>query len=199
MSTAKFSQNNEETVIGEIFNGVTGRLLDIGAYVPGALSNSRALLDKGWEGVLVEPAPGPFKDLLDYYGSNPKVTLVNCAIGLTPGLMAFYDSSGDAVSTASEQHKARWEQGAGSKYRKYWLKPLSVSELFAHFGFDFDFVSLDVESLNWEIFQALPLNLIKAKVLCVEHDRHQVEMGKLVEPYGFTAVAFNGENVIFSR
>ncbi len=195
----KFSQNNEEAVIGEIFSGVTGRLLDIGAYVPGALSNTRALMDKGWEGVFVEPSPGPFKDLLDYYGGNPRASLVNCAIGLTPGLTAFYDSSGDAVSTASEQHKAKWEHGAGSKYRKYWLKPLSVTELFDHFGYDFDLVSLDVEGLNWEIFQALPFSRLQAKVICVEHDFHQTEMGALVEAHGYTAVALNGENVIFSR
>lgn len=203
MADQKFSQNDEQDTIGRIFNGVTGRLLDIGAYVPSTFSNSRALLDLGWSGVLVEPAPGPFKDLLDYYGANPRVELVNCAVGLDQGLCEFYDSCGDAVSTSSAQHKARWEAGAGSKFRKYWLNMVTVPDLVQQYGTNYNFLSLDVESLNFEIFKKIAgimaaNTAFRPKVLCVEHDGAHQAMREIVGSMAYREVSFNGENIIFS-
>ncbi len=108
----KHSQNDEESVILRLLSDVpppSGRLLDIGAFLPSLFSNSRALLDLGWSGVLVEPSPDPFNNLLKHYRDNQRVTLVNCAIAKTAELARFWDSGGDALSSASEDHLKKWE------------------------------------------------------------------------------------------
>ena len=42
----------------------TGTFLDIGAWHPTIFSNTRALIERGWSGVIIEPSPGPFINLM---------------------------------------------------------------------------------------------------------------------------------------
>src|ERR1700683_5262801 len=52
------------------------RFLDIGAYHPTDKSNTRALFELGWSGVMIEPAPGPMRSLLAEYGNEPRIALI---------------------------------------------------------------------------------------------------------------------------
>lgn len=195
-----YSQNDEQPIIMGHLGSTVGRLLDIGAYVPTTFSNTRALLDTGWSGVLVEPSPEPFKALLDYYGDNPRVQLLNSAITSERKLLQFHNSNGDAVSTTQLDHKQRWEAGSPIRFKSYWLQSLAIDELFEHFGRDYTFISLDVESANWELFQRLPFTQLNSlKVLCVEHDGHHVAMANIAKVHGFQQIGFNGENLILGR
>jgi hypothetical protein len=61
-----YSQHKgEEEAILQLFHDgkdaqQAGKALDIGAWSPTTFSNTRALYERGWELVLVEPSPGPF-------------------------------------------------------------------------------------------------------------------------------------------
>lgn len=59
-----YSQYFEEQYILAALEGEPGRFLDIGGYHPTDKSNTRALVELGWTGVIVEPSPGPFINLL---------------------------------------------------------------------------------------------------------------------------------------
>ena len=60
-----YSQRDEEKYILEAFDGKTdGRFLDIGAWHPTVFSNTRALIEMGWSGVMIEPSPGPFLNIV---------------------------------------------------------------------------------------------------------------------------------------
>jgi len=41
-----------------------GTFLDIGSWHPTIFSNTRALIELGWSGVIIEPSPGPFINLM---------------------------------------------------------------------------------------------------------------------------------------
>lgn len=197
-----YSQNNEQQIVGDLLAGVTdGRLLDIGAYVPDTFSNSRSLIDAGWSAVLVEPSPVPFIALLRHYASNPKVQLANVAItNEGGGWVEFYDSNGDALSSYSQAHKSKWETGSGVAFSKFHLFSVTVASLLDRFGANFDFISLDVEGMNLEIFNAIPMDRMKRlKVICVEHDGNHAQMLLAAAPFGFKKAAINGENLILSR
>jgi FkbM family methyltransferase len=202
MSTQKFSQNDEQFVIDELFikAGIgQGRLLDIGAYVPDQFSNSRALIDKGWSAILVEPSPIPFAALLKHYRANPEVILVNAAVGVDSTWVDFYDSGGDAVSSASQAHVQRWEK-SGVSFSRFMLRTIALADLFTQFGSYYDFINLDVESLNINLFRAFPwLRLKDTRVICVEHDSHQKEMTSIAQSVGFELASSNAENLIFFR
>ena len=198
-----YSQNNEEEIIGQWFkkfgNASPGRLLEIGAYHPKDNSNTFALIAAGWSGVLVEPSPHSFLTLLDHYQNNPNVTLVNAAISMTAETFPFYDSvKPTGVSTLSEKHRQKWSKDV--TYRKYWLHTMPLAALFATFGYDFDFVNIDVESNNLSLFSNLPFeSLKKTKLICVEHDSHDSTMIRIAEANGFVVIGRNSENILFGR
>ena len=65
MTDVNYSQGGEQAAILEYFGEKRdGRFLDVGAFDFRGLSNVRALAERGWGGVLVEPDPQAFASLL---------------------------------------------------------------------------------------------------------------------------------------
>lgn len=199
-----YSQNNEEEVIVSEFTrmGVTtGRFLEIGAWDGKGFSNTFRLAELGWRGVCVEPSPTVFPGLMKNHAGNDKIILVNAAVSASvPRLVEWFDSGGDAISTTNVAHKDKWEKGWNAKFSKFFIFTMPMSVLFDQFGFDFDFINIDVESTNAEMFRALPWAALKhTKVICVEHDGNQHSMAQLAAANGFSPLHMNGENLILTR
>jgi len=195
-----YSQNNEEAIITDFFNGKTGRFLDIGAYDGKAFSNTMRLAELGWGGVCVEPSPNPLIGLLKHHAERPNIDIVNVALGETAGFMDFHDSGGDAISTLDMAHRQKWEAGWKAKFTKFKIFTVTVPMLLDEVGPDFEFINLDVESLNIQLFRALPLEIMsKVRLICVEHDGHHAEMESIAGRCGYKQIAFNGENIILGR
>lgn len=197
-----YSQNREEEIIVQLFNAESrvGHFLDIGAYDGKTFSNTLRLVELGWSGVCVEPSPTVFPALLKLHADNPKIALVNCALAASNGLMEFYDSGGDAVSTTLTAHKTKWEAGYGSHFSKMIVNAITYGDLFRKFGLNFDFINLDVEGVSADLFMLMPLqSLEQTRCLCVEHDGKMAEIQERAAQFGFTYVHHNGENVILYR
>jgi FkbM family methyltransferase len=199
-----YSQNNEEEIIVAEFARLkvsSGRFLDIGAWDGKGFSNTYRLAELGWRGVCVEASPTVFPGLIKNHANNPNVVLVNAAVApVHAKLVEWFDSGGDAISTTNPAHKDKWEKGWKVKYTAFWVYTMPMIALFDQFGFDFDFINIDVESTNIELFRALPWASLKGtKIICVEHDYHQQEMAQLAAQYGFQPLAMNGENLILVR
>lgn len=196
-----YSQNDEESHILSIFGEETpGHFLDIGAWNGKLLSNTYRLTELGWSGVCVEPSPTPFAELLKLHGGNDKIVLLNAAIMAQSGVVRFFDSNGDAISTTSTDHVKKWEAGYAVEYKPFLTHGLGIAQFFEHFGLGFDFLNLDVESANVELFGLMPFDLMpKLRCICVEHDGFHAEMADRVAPLGFTVVTVNAENLILKR
>lgn len=194
-----YSQNNEEKFIIDYFkNQPIGRFMDIGAYDVFKFSNVRALFEKGWKGILVEPSPDNFKDINEHYKADNDVMVVNIAVGEENGTIDFY-SCQDAVSTSDEQHKNKWE-AAGVKYNKIKVFQLSVSNFMASYFVDIDFLTIDTEATNINIFRAIPEYVFnRIKMICIEHDGYRDEIESTLAKYGFSSRCFNGENIILAK
>jgi FkbM family methyltransferase len=197
-----YSQNNEEAVVLqhiEKLGLLSGNFLDIGAYDGKTFSNTLRLAELGWSGVCVEPSPSAFIGLLKTHRENRNVALVNAAIAPSIEWLEFYDSNGDAISSSNTAHVHRWSVGT-IKFSKFHLVAVSITDLLTRFGYDFTFVNLDVEGQNWSIFQAFPWHkMLSTKIICVEHDVHQIEIIAALTPLNFVAVAENAENIILVR
>lgn len=199
-----YSQNNEEEVIVNEFTRLgitTGRFLEIGAWDGKGFSNTFRLSELGWSGVCIEPSPTVFPGLIKNHAGNDKITLVNAAVTAgPPKLVEWYDSGGDAISTTNVAHKDKWEKGWNTKFSKFWVFVMPMSVIFDQFGFDFEFINIDVESTNMEMFRALPWAALKqTKMICVEHDNNHNAMAQIAAANGFSVLHVNGENLIFSR
>jgi len=175
----------------------TGKFLDIGAFHPTCFSNTRALYELGWGGVMIEPSPSPFLSLLDEYGNEPRITLINAALGPDRCCVKFHCTD-DAVSTTDEGQYETWK--AHAKFRgTYWAPQFTLADLHNQFGGGYDFVNIDVEGGSlWLLGELLNSGALPA-VICVEYDSHMEEMKRLAASKGYREVGFTQANLVFAR
>lgn len=195
-----YSQNDEERVILDLFaTQQSGHLLDIGAFDGKTFSNSLALIERGWSGVLVEPNPTSLKALIDLHGQNGKVQIIGGLVSPEPGLKKFFTCN-DAVSTTDEQFTELWKS-AGVKFQPIWLPPVHPAEIV--YGHRFDFITVDVEDGTLPIIRSMISAFTQAKVVCVEHSvgHHTIrkELQEIFLQLGFNLVHTTGENYIFAK
>lgn len=173
----------------------TGRFLDIGAYDATELSNTRALYERGWSGVLVEPSPGPARRLVEQY-ADKQIIVVCAVVGEQAGLARLFVSDG-AYSTTRHENAERWKDEAGF-IGECWVPYISVAKLIEQFG-PFEFVNIDTEGTSVDILKALFRTPMDPLCICCEHDGRLIEAIKAAEAKGYWVVDENGCNIIFSR
>lgn len=191
-----YSQYDEERYILEACKGVShGTVLDIGACHPTQFSNSRALVELGWQGVMIEPSPRLVGDLLAEYGNNSSIHVVAAAVGMEDTLAVLHINEG-MLSTVSESFKARY---AGEKWLgKMWVQQMSLPTISNIFG-GFDFVSIDTEGTSADIcLKMLDLGW-GPTCFVVEHDSRILEISNKATAVGYRMVYSNGTNGVFAR
>lgn len=193
-----YSQNSEEKIILDAFKDLlNGRFLDIGAFDPFLLSNTRALYEMGWKGVFVEPGKEQLKKFYAEYSNDDKIQICENAIANVAGELTFYITPTDALSTLSEEHLKKWHT---VKFDISTIEAITPRMLFDKYGTDFHFIDLDIEGNNWEILQLIPFSELKSlRLICIEYDNNYNDIISFMKPFGFSEIHKNGENVILIR
>lgn len=203
-----YSQNQEQEAIIKYFGDYKGTFLDLGSNDGLTLSNTRALAELGWCGVLVEPSPQAFPKLKKLYEEEKKgcFYLYNCAIGNHNGNGVLHDSgellkTGDRalVSTMVKKETERfskvvpYDEVEVKVYRwKTFYNRLTIKK--------FDFVSIDCEGLDLDILKQMDVKALEVKCLCIEFNGNQTlkdEIDKIME--GFKIIYTSGENLIYIK
>src|SRR5690349_12594575 len=161
----KYSQQDEETHILRNTPEV-GQFLDIGAWNAKELSNTRALFERGWSGILIEPSPLPFDGLLREYGREERIILINGAVGFERGLGRI-EATADAVSTMDSGVQSIWKD-RGGYYGQFYTPRITLEDLFNQFGGQFDFVNIDAEGLSVDLFLKFLSLGPRPQCFCVE-------------------------------
>lgn len=195
-----FSQNAEESfILQELESMPTGKFIDIGAYAVERFSNTRALYLAGWSGILIEPAPKNYAAIAEHYKDEPRIKVLNVAIGEESGDIDFYESDGDAVGTTDLIHMKKWGD-AGVKYTKIKVPQISVVDFFNEYGKDTDMLSIDTEATNILIFRQIPDWVFeRLKLIVIEHDGNQGEIEERLADFGFFTYYVNGENILLAK
>lgn len=189
-----YSQYNEDDLFLPLLSSV-GRFIDIGAWHPTDKSNTRALFERGWSGLLIEPSPGPLLNLLNEYADEPRIQIISAAVSVEPGLVTMHVTD-DAVSTADRSQYEEWKKV--TKFRGQLTVPaLSVSDLFAHFGGDFEFVNIDTESTSVDVCAEMWRIGPRPRVVVCEHDNRIVELAQYAEAANYRQIHLNGTNVVY--
>lgn len=190
-----YSQHDEEQSI--IANTPeAGRFLDIGAFNARQLSNTRALYERGWSGVMVEPSPGPMRGLVAEYGTDDRMTLVAALVGQMRSLERLYVTD-DAVSTVHRGNYEAWKADGGF-IGSLFVPQLTVEDLINQFG-SFEFVSIDAEGSSVSIFGWLLKTAMRPNCICVEHESKMHECLMLAQGAGYRLVLTTDENLVFAR
>jgi FkbM family methyltransferase len=165
------------------------RYLDIGAWHPVTFSNTRALYEKGWSGVMIEPSPLPMEKLLREYGNDPRIVLINAAVGLDPSLTLLHVTE-DALSTTSAGHAQAWRH-QGGYYGSMFVPQITLAELFEAIPANFGFVNIDTEGSSFELLKEMFRLGVHPWCVCFEHDGRY--------PESFAVIHENGYKVIYEN
>lgn len=192
-----YSQNDEDEVILEYFKGrKPGYLISIGENDGINLSNTKALIDKGWIGTVVEPDESAFNALVNNVGSN--IQCVNAAISDKTGKFSFNASKDSLLSTLRDDLMPRWSHI--TTFSKTTVQCYSWPEFLIKFGIDerkINFISIDAEGMDWIIL--LQMDLTNLDCLCIEYGDKEQNIIDYCSLYGMKRIYKSAENLIFVK
>jgi len=163
-----YSQRYEDVLIDNLLgNKNTGTYLDIGAYDPHRLSNTKRFYDRGWRGCNIEPNPRRFHN---FQKARPNDINLNVGLAGSAGKLIFFEVVPEALSTFSE-HRAKQLSQMGAKIRKEVEIPvLTMKDVFGeHFkDWSIDFCTIDTEGMDLTILKGNDWSRFRPRVICVE-------------------------------
>lgn len=186
-----YSQNDEERVI--LANTPEkGRLLDVGAYDGKTFSNTLALIEKGWGGVLIECSPGPLSGLLTLHKGNDKLTIIGAPLAVEHGKeLLMYDSTGDALSSSDPAHVAKWSGYV--KFAPYYTTTVGIGFIATLGNTLYDFINVDIEGQSCQMARSLYQAGFRSPLWCVEMDQGWTDVLACLKG---EVIHMTGENVI---
>ena len=184
-----YSQQGEQQIILRFFTEhkqhYSRYFVDAGAFDGIVGSNSRALFELGWSGLVIEPNPRSFARLAALYKDEPRVTCVNLALSNRheTGVEMLF-SIGPAGTKEADQWKygqvstlhgafaEEFRRDHGYQYAPSRVDLATLAELMiAHqTPPDLGFMSIDCEGEDLNVLQSFDLNHFHPRLLCVECD-----------------------------
>lgn len=202
-----YSQNNEQQIILDFFNGFVGSFIDMGANDGITLSNTYALTLLGWRGTLVEASPKAYKRLVDLHRENKNLTLIECAVGAYNGDIVLHESgallgNGDIalVSSTRMDEVSRWDSlklpFEDVKVQQNTFKKMQEKSPYKNY----DFLSIDIEGMELDVLPQIDFNELGVKLACIEFNGKQKEKYEaIMRPFGFNLIHENQENLIYIK
>jgi FkbM family methyltransferase len=203
-----FSQAGEDRVVQYLFNSLqiwNPTYLDIGANHPIGGNNTFLFYKNGSNGVCIEPDPVLFAEIKKM---RPRDACLNVAVGRGEETEAeFYIFSEPSLNTLSKE-EAEHREKTGSfkivKTIKIQIKNINTI-IKEHFTGAPDFLSIDVEGLDFEILNSIDFNLHRPIAICAEtvgysetlYKEKVPEINNLLLSKGYLIFADTNINTIF--
>jgi FkbM family methyltransferase len=224
----RYSQFAEQdAILAAVGGGEPLNFLDIGCWDPITFSNTRALFELGWSGVMIEPSPGPFVELLrtctvcttgcderehEPYGERKQRQCKVCG-GVRYGFqtrvklllaavgvnpgMVSMSATDDALSTSDKKSRVTWDKDGGF-YGDFLVPVITLEQIANQFG-GFQFVNLDVEGQSTDLLLEMLRLGWQTKCICVETDGRDQEIISAATPLHYHVTYGNGTNLVLVR
>lgn len=201
-----FSQNGEQQIILDYFNGTNPEtFLDLGANDGKTLSNTHTLALLGSEGHIVEPCTIPYAKAKSLYKDNKYIQISNVAVGTENGEFEILSSDShlkngdtDLLSTLKKSETNRW--GNTQTFTPQKVNVIDFKTFIESSKLKtFDFISIDIEGLDYDVLVQMDLKALGCKMLCIE--TNSIEDQKYIDycaKFGMKVIHKNGENLIFT-
>jgi FkbM family methyltransferase len=167
-----YSQCGEDIIISYIFKQLGIKkpsYLDLGAHHPKYLSNTYLLYKNGGVGVCVEPDPTLFKVIKN---SRKRDTCLNIGVGIDSENKDadFYIMSAKTLNTFSKKEAERFVNNEGQKIESIIkISTLTVNKIISeNFKNKPNFISVDIEGLDFEVLKSFNFQKYRPEVFCVE-------------------------------
>lgn len=203
-----YSQNNEQEIILNYFKDEIGTVLDIGANDGKTLSNSYALIERGWNGLLVEASPKAFERLTCVHCvPDREVQLLNVAIGSKNGNIELNESgsllgTGDTslVSSTRQDEVDRWAS-LSIPFEKIIVPVIDFNTLMQRSIYDkFDFITIDIEGMEPEVVPQIFFTNLQTRMAIIEWNGKNADLyDHFLLKHGLKLIHTNAENRIYAK
>jgi FkbM family methyltransferase len=177
MPTAKnsYSQSGEDLIVRFIFDQIgilTPSYIDIGAHHPYLLSNTAIFHLNGSRGINIEPND----DLFPLFLMERKGDInLNNGVSVIAEELDYYKLSDPGLNTFSEEEANNYVNQHGHKIVSIEKKTTTtISDIIDQHcnGIFPDFLSLDVEGLDFELLKSIDFSKSAPIIICIETSTH---------------------------
>jgi FkbM family methyltransferase len=195
-----YAQHGDDLVIRAIFHSLgigNPSYLDLGAHHPENISNTKLFYDTGSRGINVEANPVLHKLFLE---QRPQDINLNVGVGIKSGFQDFYMIDGESgrntfIKEVAEGFVMDYPEFAITEVRQL---PIFTVEQILHHRRIPDFLSIDIEGMDFEVLQSIDFRRYPFKVVCVEIQPYSEEdIRTLMHNVGYYSIIKCGSNLIF--
>lgn len=201
-----FSQEGEDLILRRLFERrATGFYVDVGAHHPQRFSNTFLFYLRGWTGLNIDPLPGTADR---WRRARPRDLVAEVGIGAQAGSRSYFMFDDAALNTFDADRAA--ELQATTPYKLESVRDIPVRPLAAvldeHLprGTKIDFLSVDVEGLEPEVFATMDFERYRPDAICFERlhrddGTHLVggAIGSTLDEYAYTFCAATAHSFIY--
>jgi FkbM family methyltransferase len=208
-----YSQFGEDLLVDYVLTGIAKKkkisFLDIGTNDPVHGNNTYLFYVRQLYGVCIEPDPAIYKKIIS---KRSKDIVLNAGIGTgaaTEGTLCIFPAGYTGWNTFSLEEAEKRHQESGVIFSLSEKIPfLAINEVIAkYFDSAPDFISIDVEGLDFAILQTLDFEKNKPLVFCVEtisfstanKGQKQNDITAFLLSHGYSIYADTYVNTIFVR
>jgi len=202
-----YSQEGEDMVLRRIFEKKNdGFYIDVGAHHPKRFSNTYLFYKKGWNGINIDAKPGSMK-VFDRL--RPRDLNIEIPISENPGILKYYMFNEPALNgfckSISEDRNSRGIYWIESIVELETMRLDDVLNENIPKGTDIDFLSIDVEGLDFEVIRSLDLIKYMPRFILIEILGSSLEelidsrVSNYLKKYNYTIYGKTMNTVFFKR
>jgi len=165
-----FSQEGEDLILNRMFEGQeSGFYVDVGAHHPQRFSNTYNFYLKGWRGINIDATPDSMKP---FRKIRPEDINIEAAISDSSELLTFYIFNEPALNGFSKEISTSRDGISSYKITETkQIRTRTLSEVLDEHlpqNKDIDFLSIDVEGLDYQVLISNDWSKYRPKVILVE-------------------------------
>jgi FkbM family methyltransferase len=165
-----YTRNFEDVILQRVFKDMlAGRYVDVGACFPRQDSNTYALYEKGWCGLVVEPLLTA-EMRSEWARFRPRDIVAEVAVGQEEGLLDFHLFPQRQISSGDPATVEHWKRHGNQPVQTIKVPKLRLSSLYEkHFPTgDWHLLSVDVEGMELDVLRGLDLTAHRPWMMVIE-------------------------------
>jgi FkbM family methyltransferase len=202
-----YSQEGEDMILRRVFeNQTTGFYVDVGAHHPKRFSNTYFFYKKGWYGINIDAMPGSMKS---FNKIRPKDINIEKPVSDKKQVLTYYAFNEPALNGFSKD-LSKERDGKGKYFIKFSqnIETTTLEEILDENlpqNQKIDFLSIDVEGLDFTVLKSNNFNKYKPKFILIEilksclSEIENNEITKFLKKHNYLIYAKSVNTVIFKQ
>lgn len=202
-----YSQEGEDMILRRLFeNQQIGFYVDVGAHHPMRFSNTYFFYKKGWNGINIDAMPDSMKP---FNAIRPRDINIEKPVSDKKQVLTYYVFNEPALNGFSKELSEE-RDGKGKYFIKFTkdIEMATLEEILDNNlpeNQEIDFLSIDVEGLDFIVLKSNNFDKYKPKVILIEilgsslSDIEKNEMSKYLKQFNYSIYAKAVNTVIFIK